>query len=30
VFEKRVHRITFEFRREEGTRSWRELDRDGL
>lgn len=30
VFEKRVHSITFEFRREEETRSWRELDRDGL
>jgi hypothetical protein len=30
VFEKRVHRITFEFRREEVIRSWREPDRDGL
>jgi len=30
VFEKRVHSITFEFRREEVTRSWKELDRDGL
>jgi hypothetical protein len=30
VFEKRVHRIKFELRREEVTRSWRELDRDGL
>jgi hypothetical protein len=30
VFEKRVHRITFECGREEVTRSWRELDRDEL
>ena len=30
VFEKRVHRITFECRREDVTRSWRELDKDGL
>lgn len=30
MFEKRVHRITFECRREEVIRSWRELDRDGL
>jgi hypothetical protein len=30
VFEKRVHRITFEFRREEIRRSWKELDRDGM